>query len=169
MEDDTITKFFIYTRKSTDDTSRQIRSIGDQIAELRELSRRENLTVIEVLVEKQTAKQPGRPIFNEMLDRIERGEASGILAWHPDRLARNWVDGGRIIHLVDTGRIKVLRFPNVPFDPTASGKFLLGIMFGQSKYYVDNLSENIKRGLRQKVKSGIWPQMTPLGYRNDRK
>jgi site-specific DNA recombinase len=167
--DDTMPKFFIYTRKSTDDTSRQIRSIGDQIAELRELSRRENLNVIEVLVEKQTAKKPGRPIFNEMLDRVERGEASGILAWHPDRLARNWVDGGRIIHLVDTGTIKVLRFPNVPFDPTASGKFLLGIMFGQSKYYVDNLAENIKRGLRQKVKSGIWPQMTPLGYRNDRK
>ena len=43
---------------------------------------------------------------------------------------------------------------------------MLSIAFGQSKYYVDNLSENIKRGKRNKVKEGIWPQMSPLGYVN---
>jgi len=46
---------------------------------------------------------------------------------------------------------------------------MLSIAFGQSKYYVDNLSENIKRGHRQKLKNGLWPQMTPLGYLNDKK
>ena len=35
-----------------------------------------------------------------MLKRIEAGEAEGVLAWHPDRLARNSVDGGQIIYLV---------------------------------------------------------------------
>ena len=35
----------------------------------------------------------------------------GILASHPDRLARNSVDGGRIIYLVDTGKIAAMRFP----------------------------------------------------------
>ena len=44
-----------------------------------------------------TAKEPGRPIFNDMLRLVERGEADALLAWHPDRLARNSVDGGRII------------------------------------------------------------------------
>ena len=43
---------------------------------------------------------------------------------------------------------------------------MLSIAFSQSKYYVDNLSENIKRGHRNKVKDGIWPQMSPLGYVN---
>ena len=43
---------------------------------------------------------------------------------------------------------------------------MLSIAFGQSKYYVDNLSENIKRGHRQKLKQGLWPQMAPLGYLN---
>jgi len=71
-------RFFIYVRKSTDDLSRQVRSIDDQIAELREMAKRENLNVIEILIEKQTAKIPGRPIFNAMLDRIERGEADGM-------------------------------------------------------------------------------------------
>jgi len=51
-----------------------------------------------------------------MLKRIEAGEAAGILAWHPDRLARNSVDGGQIIYLVDTGVIKELKFPTFWFD-----------------------------------------------------
>ncbi|MBU3965623.1 recombinase family protein [Patescibacteria group bacterium] len=161
-------KFFIYARKSTDSEDRQVRSIGDQIAELKELAKKENVDVIDILVEKQTAKAPGRPVFAEMLKRIEAGEATGILAWHPDRLARNSVDGGQIIYLVDTEIIKELKFPTFWFDPTPQGKFMLSIAFGQSKYYVDNLSENIKRGHRQKLKNGLWPQMAPLGYLNNK-
>jgi DNA invertase Pin-like site-specific DNA recombinase len=161
-------KFFIYTRKSTDSEDRQVRSIQDQIAELKELAKKENLEIVDILVEKQTAKKPGRPVFAEMLKRIESGEAEGILAWHPDRLARNSVDGGQIIYLVDTGVIKELKFPTFWFDPTPQGKFMLSIAFGQSKYYIDNLSENIKRGHRQKLKNGLWPQMAPLGYLNNK-
>jgi len=161
-------KFFIYARKSTDSEDRQIRSIADQLAELRELAKKENIEVVDTLVEKQTAKKPGRPVFTEMLKRIEAGEASGILAWHPDRLARNSVDGGQIIYLVDTGVIQELKFPTFWFDPTPQGKFMLSIAFGQSKYYIDNLSENIKRGHRQKLKNGLWPQMAPLGYLNNK-
>ncbi len=76
-------KFFIYTRKSTDTEDRQIRSIADQLAELRELAKKEQLEIVDVFVEKQTAKIPGRPIFGEMMTRIERGEADGIISWHP--------------------------------------------------------------------------------------
>ncbi len=159
-------KFFIYTRKSTDDKDRQVRSISDQLAELKDLALKEQIDVVDVFVEKQTAKIPGRPVFNEMLERMEKGEASGILAWHPDRLARNSVDGGKIIYLVDTEIIQDLKFSTFWFDPTPQGKFMLSIAFSQSKYYVDNLSENIKRGHRNKVKDGIWPQMAPLGYVN---
>jgi len=162
-------KFFIYTRKSTDDKDRQVRSISDQLSELKELALKEQLEVVDVFVEKQTAKIPGRPVFNEMIARMEKGEASGILAWHPDRLARNSVDGGKIIYLVDTGVIVEMKFPTFWFDPTPQGKFMLSIAFSQSKYYVDNLSENIKRGHRNKVKEGIWPQMSPLGYVNKNK
>ena len=155
-------KFFIYARKSTDTEDRQVRSIGDQISELRELAQRENVEIVDTIIEKQTAKKPGRPMFADMLKRLEAGEAVGILAWHPDRLARNSVDGGQIIYLVDTGVIQELKFPTFWFDPTPQGKFMLSIAFGQSKYYVDNLSENIKRGHRQKLKQGLWPQMLRL-------
>jgi DNA invertase Pin-like site-specific DNA recombinase len=92
-----MTKFFLYARKSTDEPDRQVLSIEAQITELKEFAKKENLEIVDIFIESQTAKEPGRPIFNEMLSRIERGEANGILAWHPDRLARNSVDGGRII------------------------------------------------------------------------
>ncbi|MDB5292390.1 MAG: Recombinase [Phycisphaerales bacterium] len=163
------TKFFIYARKSTDDADRQIRSIEDQLAEVRELAAKHQLNVADVLLEKQSAKKPGRPVFNQMIERIEAGEASGVLAWHPDRLARNMLDGGRIIHMVDTGFIKEMKFCMIDFQPTSQGKFTLAMMFGMSKYYVDNLSENIRRGQRQKVKNGIWPMVAPVGYVNDKK
>ena len=94
-------KFFIYTRKSTDDKDRQVRSISDQLSELKELALKEQLEVIDVFVEKQTAKIPGRPVFNEMIERMEKGEASGILSWHPDRLASiNEKLFGLIIHRI---------------------------------------------------------------------
>ena len=113
-----MTKYFLYARKSTDEPDRQILSIEAQITELKEFAERENLEIVETFIESQTAKIPGRPIFNEMIKRIEFGEAKGILAWHPDRLARNSIDGGQIIYLIDTGKITALKFPTFWFDTT---------------------------------------------------
>ena len=119
------------------------------------------------MVEAKTAKVPGREKFAEVLKLVERGVAQGILSWHPDRLARNSVDGGRVIYLLDTGKLLDLKFPTFWFDNTPQGKFMLNIAFGQSKYYVDNLSQNVVRGMRYKVKKGIWPGAAPLGYINE--
>jgi hypothetical protein len=44
---------------------------------------------------------------------------------------------------------------------------MLNVAFGQSKYFVDNLSENTKRGLRQKLRKGEMLGYAPLGYLND--
>ena len=159
--------YFLYARKSTDVEDKQVMSIDAQLHELREFADREHLTLVAELIEKQSAKTPGRPIFNAMLERIEAGEDQGILAWHPDRLARNSVDGGYIIHLLDTGKISSLKFPTLRFEPDPQGKFMLNIMFGQSKYYVDSLSENVKRGIREKVRRGEFPHKAPIGYLND--
>ncbi len=167
MNNITSQKFFLYARKSTDVEDKQILSIEAQLAELREYVKREGIFVIEELIEKQSAKIPGRPIFNSMIDRIEKGEANGIVSWNPDRLARNSIDGGRIIYLIDIGKIRSLKFPTFWFEPTPQGKFMLSISFGQSKYYVDSLSENTKRGLRQKVRRGEYPGPAPVGYIND--
>ena len=162
-------KYFLYARKSSESEDRQALSIYQQLTEVRQFAKKEDLNIVTELTESMTAKKPGRPVFNEMLARIGSGEADGIIAWNPDRLCRNSIDGGRIIYLVDTGKIKNLKFPTFRFDNNAYGKFILSIAFGQSKYYTDNLSENIKRGIRQKLRKGIWPNWAPVGYLNDHK
>ena len=72
--------FFLYARKSTDEADRQILSIDSQMHELNELARKEKFNIVQVFTESQTAKEPGRPIFNAMISRIERGEAQGIIS-----------------------------------------------------------------------------------------
>lgn len=161
-------RYFAYCRKSTEEEDRQVLSIESQTQELRRHAEKENLHVVEFLQEAKSAKMPGRPIFDAMLKRIAKGEADGILAWHPDRLARNSLDGGRIIHFLDTGKLTSLRFPTYTFENTPQGKFMLAIMFGQSKYYVDSLSENVRRGNRTKREKGWLPNMAPIGYLNAR-
>jgi len=143
-------------------------SIEQQIDELKSFAQRENLEISEFLTEAETAKIPGRPIFNHLVSLIEKGLINGIISWHPDRLARNSIDGGKIIYLIDTGKLVSLKFPSFWFENTPQGKFMLSIAFGQSKYYVDNLSENVKRGLYFKLRNGGWPSVAPLGYKSDR-
>ena len=162
-------KYFLYARKSTEDDDHQIMSIEAQLFELREYARRENLEILDEFQESKSAKKPGRELFNQMMARIENMDGVGILAWHPDRLARNSVDGGRIIYAVDTTKIVSLRFPTFWFEPTPQGKFMLQVAFGQSKYYSDNLVENITRGIRQKVRRGEWLVRAPFGYMNNPK
>jgi site-specific DNA recombinase len=163
-------KYFLYARKSTEDDDHQIMSIEAQLFELREYARRENLEILREFTESKSAKKPGRELFNEMITIIETSkEPLGIISWHPDRLARNSVDGGKIIYLVDTERIVSLRFPTFWFEPTPQGKFMLQVAFGQSKYYSDNLVENINRGIRQKVRRGEWLTKAPFGYINNPK
>ena len=162
-------KYILYARKSTEEDDRQVLSIEAQLVELQEYAAKEKLEIVASLCEAKTAKEPGRMKFAEMLAILESGKADGIISWHPDRLARNSVDGGKIIHFVDRGLIRSLKFPTFWFEPTPQGLFMLNIAFGQSKYFVDNLRENVKRGLRQKIRNGTWPGWAPVGYINNPK
>ena len=81
-----MSKYFLYARKSTDVEDKQVLSIEAQVTELRALAKRDELEIVEEFVEKKSAKIPGRAIFNDMMARIGRGEAQGIICWKIDRL-----------------------------------------------------------------------------------
>ncbi|MBP6931234.1 MAG: recombinase family protein [Candidatus Pacebacteria bacterium] len=164
----TKTKCVLYARKSTEEDDKQVMSIEAQLFELNEYASRERIEIVKVFTEAKSAKKPGRDGFAKMIAYIETSsEPLGILAWHPDRLARNSVDGGKIIYLVDINRIASLCFPQFWFEPTPQGKFMLQVAFGQSKYFSDNLVENVKRGIRQKIRRGEWLTLAPMGYVNN--
>lgn len=160
-------RYFHYCRKSTDDDEHQILSLESQEREnLRRFESQPDIEIIEKIEESQSAKHPGRPLFNAMLDRIERGEADGVIAWDPDRIARNSIDGGRVIYLLDIGTLKDLKFSTYTFENSPQGKYMLQMMFANAKYHVDALSVHIKRGNRTKAENGWWPHAAPVGYRN---
>ena len=158
--------YFLYARKSTDDKDKQVHSIEDQVAVLRKLAKKEGFNIVQEFEERQTAKVPGRPIFSDMLRRIEKGEAQGILCWKIDRLARNPVDAAQIQWLLQRGTIAHIQTYDRNYYP-ADNVLLMSVEFGMANQYVRDLSSNTARGLRQKAKRGEYPGTAPTGYLNN--
>ena len=161
-----MTIYFLYARKSTDVEDKQVRSIDDQLAVLLALAKEENINISQEFIEKQSAKKPGRPVFNEMLNRIEKGEAQGIICWKLDRLARNPVDSGRISWLLKQGTIQHIQTHDRSFRPT-DNVLMTSVEFGMANQFILDLKTNTKRGLHAKAKRGDYPGLAPIGYIND--
>lgn len=155
-----------YRRKSTDD-ERQVLSLDSQDAEIRR--KFPNLKIVDLPPESVSAFKPyKRPVFQQMLDMVEAGKVQGIVAWHPDRLSRNPIDAGRIIYLLDIGKLKDLKFCSYGYENTAEGKMFLQFTMSQSKYSSDKLSGDVKRGINKKAHMGRRPTGVPLGYKNSK-
>jgi len=160
-------KYFAYVRKSTEGEERQALSIASQTDKVKEFFA--NLDIIEILEERYSAFKPyNRPVFKNMIKRINSGEASGIIAWHPDRLSRNEIDASTITYLTRTGIIKDLKFGSYNFDNSPEGIMMLQLSLSQSQYFSSKLGKDVKRGLEQKFKMGWQPNMCPNGYVNIR-
>jgi len=154
-----------YSRKSEEPDDRQILSLSAQLRECGE--RFSDLRNVSELEESRSARHPGRPVFNALIKRIERGQTQGIIAWHPDRLSRNGLDTGRIIHLLDIGKLKDLKFVSYTFENTPEGKWMLSMVMGQAKYQVDKQSVDVKRGNREKYEQGGITWRAMQGYQNN--
>jgi DNA invertase Pin-like site-specific DNA recombinase len=157
--------YFIYCRKSSEAEDRQVLSIESQTRELEQLAAKLNFPIVEILTESKSAKDPGRPVFNAMMQRLYRGEAAGIICWKLDRLARNPVDGGSIIWAIKQHGIKVMT-PAQSYAREDDNIILMYIEFGMAQKYVDDLSKNVKRGLKTKIENGWYPGIAPAGYLN---
>lgn len=158
-------KYLIYCRKSSESEDRQVLSIPAQISELKELAKRNGIEIVGTLTESQSAKAPGRPIFNDMLAKIHEGQAEGILCWKLDRLARNPVDGGQIQWMLQGGSIKHIMTPERDYK-TGDNVLMMSVELGMANQYVLDLSKNIKRGNRERVRRGLPSYPAPVGYIN---
>ena len=156
-------KYFIYCRKSTDTEDKQVMSLDAQLSELNSIAQREGLPVVRTFTESKSAKGPGREVFNDMLRRIQRGEAQAVLTWKLDRLARNFDDGGKIIGLLQRGVIQEIRTFDKSYLP-ADNVLMIAVELGMANQYVRDLSVNVRRGIREKIRRGIFYGKAPLGY-----
>ena len=163
------TKYVLYARKSTESEERQVLSIDSQIKEMLQLAEREGLEIVAMKRESHSAKETGcRPVFNEIVQELYDEKYNGILTWAPDRISRNAGDLGKIVDLMDAGKLNEIRTFGQTFSNNPNEKFLLMILGSQAKLENDNRGINVKRGLRTRVEMGLWPGIAPVGYLNQK-
>jgi len=159
-------KYFLYARKSSESEDKQVASIDAQINELTKLAKDNNLEIVEIMQESKSAKAPGRPIYNEMMARINKGEANGILCWKLNRLARNPVDGGQISWMIQQSIIKQIFTYGRNYYPS-DNVIVMAVELGMANQFIRDLSVDTKRGLRAKAERGWYPTYTTLGYKSN--
>ncbi len=159
-------KYFIYARKSSESDERQVQSIDDQVLIMTGIAKSYNLKITETITESKSAKEPhGRPEFEKMIERINNGEAQGILVWKIDRLSRNPIDSACVQWLLQKEIIASIRTPEREYRPEDNA-LLLSVESSMANQYIRDLSKNVKRGLKSKLDKGWMPGTAPLGYLN---
>ncbi len=168
MKSDAKIKYFIYSRKSSESEDRQIQSIDDQINRLTDFAQNQQLEVVGEFRESKSAKKPHeRPLFREMLSRIEKGEADGILCWQINRLSRNPVDSADIQWILQTGVLKSIQTIDKEYLPE-DNVLLFSVESGMANQFILDLRKNTMRGMESKLQKGGTPNLARLGYLNDR-
>ena len=154
----------VYARVSSKEQEREGFSIPAQLKLLRAYAEDHELKVAHEFVDVETAKATGRTGFGEMLKVLRKSRAI-MLVEKTDRLYRNlkdWVTVDELdieIHFVKENFI-------LSKHSRSSEKLIHGIKVLMAKNYIDNLSEETRKGLREKAEQGVFPSRAPLGYNN---
>ncbi len=160
-------KAVIYARVSSDRQEKEGFSIPAQIDFLKDYGSRHSFLIDKIFAESETAKKAGRKAFNEMLSYIKKQGIRVVLVEKTDRLYRNFKDYITLeeydldIHLVKENTV-------ISKNSKSHDKFIHGIKVLMAKNYIDNLSEEVQKGLNEKVKQGHYPCKPPIGYKNQR-
>lgn len=157
-------KYFAYVRKSSEGQERQALSIPAQKEKL--LQSFPDLDIEFIEEEKSAFKPYNRAHLTQMLERIDRGERTGLIAYHPDRLSRNEIDASSITYRIRNGAIADLKFATYYFENNPEGIWMLQMALAQSQYDSAKKGRDVKRGLEMKAKMGWRPSGAPIGYRN---
>jgi DNA invertase Pin-like site-specific DNA recombinase len=155
----------LYARVSTPEQERDGFSIPAQVQLLRDYAQQQGITIAQEFIDVETAAPAGRTAFGNMMQFLGRQECNAILVEKTDRLYRNikdWVlvdELGIDIHFVKENAI-------VGPGSRSADKFLHGIKVLMAKNYVDNLGEEVRKGMLEKARQGHWPSFAPIGYVN---
>lgn len=159
-------KAVIYARVSSREQEKGF-SIRAQIEYLQKYAKGNDLKVVEIFQEAETAKDAGRKQFNAMLKFLDKNhDVQNIVVEKTDRLERNFKDYVILndykhiaIHLAKENQI-------ISENSSSHQKLVHGFKVLMAKNFVDNLSEEVIKGQTQKAREGIYPSTAPLGYLN---
>ncbi len=143
-------------------------SIEAQKTPIREYCRKHDIKLLQIFEFYESAGKKDRHHFMEAIHTAIEQEVDIIAVEKTDRIYRNFRDyvlvedliekHGIAIHLVKEGEV---------FDrnSTSHSKVIHGFKVLMAKAYLDNLSEEVKKGQQQKAKEGHYPGKSPFGYR----
>ena len=157
----------LYARVSSQEQAKEGFSIPAQDKLLRSYARDNGMIIAADFTDIETAKRAGRTGFEAMLTYLRKNPACRVLLVEKtDRLYRNMRDyvtideiEGIEIHLVKEGSI-------ISRESRSQDKFIHGIKLLMAKNFIDNLSEETRKGMIEKASQGIWPSYAPVGYLN---
>jgi len=154
----------IYARVSSKDQEKEGFSIPAQLKLLQEYAAKHGFKIVREFIDVETAKCAGRKQFGEMVKFFEKNPGSRVvLVEKTDRLYRNFRDCVTLedldveIHLPKEGQV-------IGKDAKSQAKLVHGIQLVIARNYIENLREEVKKGLREKAAQGLYPGRAPFGY-----
>jgi DNA invertase Pin-like site-specific DNA recombinase len=162
----------VYARVSSKDQEREGFSIPAQFDLLRSYSAGRGLRIAQEFAGVETAKQARRVAFGDTVAFAKKHRVRlAILVEKTHRLYRNLRD----LVIMDELDVEIhveihLVKENVSCHPSPDHmkSSCTGIRVLMAKTYIDNLSEEPRKGMIEKAKQAIWPSYAPLGSRERR-
>ena len=120
-------------------------------------------------ISESASKEKQRKIFNEMLAYLVKNNISILVVEKTDRLTRNFHDAVAIDEWMNGDGARQVHFVKENFvlhrDSKSNEKFIWNVKVAVAQYYIDNLSEEVKKGQKEKLAEGWLPTKPPLGYK----
>jgi site-specific DNA recombinase len=145
----------IYARVSSKDQEREGYSIPAQLKLLREYADKNDFKIMQEFIDVETAKITGRKQFGEMVRFLKQnGSCRTLIVEKTDRLYRNFRDCVTLeeldveIHLPKEGQI-------ISKDAKSQAKLVHGIQVVIARNYIENLREEVCKGMREKPNRGF--------------
>ena len=155
--------YFAYIRVSTVKQGEHGSSLQEQRDAITIFATRHGLHIVSWFEERETAAKIGRHEFSRMLAGIKKGKAAGVIFHKIDRSARNLKDWGVIQDLADLG--VDVRFTQESIDLASNeGKLTGDFLAVISAHYIRNLRDEVRKGIRGRLKQGLYPFKAPTGY-----
>lgn len=163
-------KAVIFCRVSSKEQEETGYSLPAQEKYLREYAAKQGFEVVKVFAVSESASgKIQRKIFNEMIDYIRKNNISIVIVETTDRLTRNFADVPTIDKWIlenETHQIHLAKETCVLHKDSKSHEwFMWRVKVATAEYYVRLLSENVKKGQKEKIRQGWLPTKPPLGYK----
>ena len=158
----------IYARYSSDRQTEQ--SIEGQLRVCQEYAERNNITIVDTYIDRaMTGTNDNRPAFKKMLQDSNKKAWDIVLVYKLDRFSRDKYEMAIHRRTLRNNSIKLVSaMENIPDTP--EGIILESLLEGMNQYYSLELSQKVKRGMRENRKKGYFSGGTiPYGYRKEGK